>query len=203
MAYNGSGTFVPLTAPTYPAVDGQVIFATYYNLVIADLISGLNKAMCRDGQSTATANLPMGGFTLSGLRAAVANGEAVEYSQFAAALANLVITTSANLPANTTIGAVTPAEIAALDNVSGNIETTFAKIASPALTGVPTAPTASAGVSSMQIANMAAVVAQAFLSALPGQNAGTIGKVVLSDGANAYWGDAGSVGSDLFLYNNF
>jgi hypothetical protein len=61
-----------------------------------------------------------------------------------------------------------------------------ANIDSPALTGVPTAPTAPPGTSTNQIATMAALLAQAFNSALPGQ-AGQAGKFVTTDGVNASW----------------
>jgi len=42
-----------------------------------------------------------------------------------------------------------------------------------------------------------------FSAVLPGQSAATNGQVILSDGSTAFWGEAGSVGSDLYLYNNF
>ncbi len=42
-----------------------------------------------------------------------------------------------------------------------------------------------------------------FSAVLPGQSAATTGQTILSDGSTAFWGDAGSVGSDLYLYNNF
>jgi len=198
MAYNGSGTFVALTAPNFPAVDGNVIVAAYYNAVIADLITGLNKAICRDGQSTATADLPMGGFTLSGIGAANANGEPIEYAQFLAALANLVVSTSASLPANTTIGSVSPTELAYLDGLTANIETAFAKLASPAFTGVPTAPTAAPGTNTTQLATMAALYAAAMNVELPGQSALTQGMALIS-GLNvigqAGWGTLAANGN--------
>lgn len=43
----------------------------------------------------------------------------------------------------------------------------------------------------------------AFSAVLPGQSVSTAGQTILSDGSTAFWGDAGSVGSDLYLYNNF
>ena len=197
MAYNGMGTFVPLTAPNFPAVDGTVIVAAYYNAVIADLISGLNKALCRDGQAVPTADLPMGGFKLTGIGVASANGQAVEYGQYTTALAglatqisdllaNLTVTTSAVLPANTSIGTVSAAELAYLDGLSGNIEALFAKLASPAFTGTPTAPTAGPSTNTDQIATMAAVQSVAMNANLPFQ-AGHAGKFLRTDGVNADW----------------
>ena len=42
-----------------------------------------------------------------------------------------------------------------------------------------------------------------FAAVLPGQSPATTGQTILSDGTTAFWGDAGSVGGDLYLYNNF
>jgi hypothetical protein len=50
-----------------------------------DIAAGLSVAMLRDGTSTATADLPMGSHTLTGIRKAVAAGEPVEFTQLSAA----------------------------------------------------------------------------------------------------------------------
>lgn len=55
-----------------------------------------------------------------------------------------------------------------------------------ALTGIPTAPTASPGTSTTQIATTAFAAALAFSSALPAQ-AGNAGKYVTTDGTTASW----------------
>lgn len=57
---------------------------------------------------------------------------------------------------------------------------------SPGLTGIPTAPTASPGTSSTQIATTAFVAAAAFSAALPGQT-GNAGKFITTDGTTASW----------------
>jgi hypothetical protein len=64
--------------------------------------------------------------------------------------------------------------------------TTIALTASPALTGTPTAPTATAGTNTTQIATTAFVIGTAFSAALPGQ-AGNAGKFVTTDGTTASW----------------
>ena len=71
-------------------------------------------------------------------------------------------------------------------------EALLAPIANPSLTGHPTAPTPD-GTNSQQIANYAFVVATAFNAALPGQT-GNAGKVITTDGTNAYWGSATASG---------
>ena len=64
--------------------------------------------------------------------------------------------------------------------------TTIALTVSPALTGTPTAPTATAGTNTTQIATTAYVVGTAFSAALPGQG-GNAGKFVTTDGTTASW----------------
>jgi hypothetical protein len=66
--------------------------------------------------------------------------------------------------------------------------TQLALTASPAFTGTPTAPTATAGTNTTQIATTAFVSATAFSSALPSQ-LGNAGKFVTTDGTNASWSD--------------
>lgn len=57
---------------------------------------------------------------------------------------------------------------------------------SPALTGIPTAPTANVGTGGTQIATCGFVSATAFASTLPAQT-GNAGKFVTTDGVNASW----------------
>ena len=82
MPFNGSGSFSPYT-PGNPVVSGAVISATDHNNTITDLASGLSNAVTRDGQSPATANLPLGGFKLTGLAAGTTAGDSVRYEQIA------------------------------------------------------------------------------------------------------------------------
>ncbi len=190
MAYDSGGTFVALTAPTYPAVDGTTIVASYYNSVITDLIGGLNLAYCRDGRAAATGNFAMGNFKLTGLGNGSAATDSITFGQVAGLLANLSVSTTAVLPANTTIGTVSAADILTLVNVTGDIQAQLdlkAALASPALTGVPTAPTAALGTNTAQIATMAAIFNQVMAATLPGQG-GNSGKYLTTDGTNASWG---------------
>ena len=61
-----------------------------------------------------------------------------------------------------------------------------ADLVSPTLTGTPTAPTASPGTNTTQLATTAFVVQQAFSAVLPGQT-GNAGKFLTTDGTNASW----------------
>lgn len=67
-----------------------------------------------------------------------------------------------------------------------------ANIASPALTGTPTAPTATAGSTGNQVATLDFVNATSFSTNLPGQS-GNNGKVIVTDGTNASWTDTFAV----------
>jgi hypothetical protein len=58
-----------------------------------------------------------------------------------------------------------------------------ANLASPALTGTPTAPTATVGTNTTQIATMAALQAAALAATLPGESGATAGKALISGGS--------------------
>lgn len=68
-----------------------------FNAFTADVATGLTTAYTKDGQSTPTANLPMGGFKLTGLALATTLGDALSYGRNATVAdltaANLTITT--------------------------------------------------------------------------------------------------------------
>lgn len=80
MAWNGAGTFV-LNSLYSPEVNGTTIDANRYNGLMADLAAGITNCLAKDGQNTATANIPMGGFKLTGLGEGSAAGQALTYNQ--------------------------------------------------------------------------------------------------------------------------
>lgn len=81
MPFNGSGTFQPLAAPTFPAVAGQTALAASFNAVITDIHTGLTSCLTRDGLGAMTADLPFGGFRGVGLADGEVDGDAVAYGQ--------------------------------------------------------------------------------------------------------------------------
>lgn len=83
MGYNGSGVFLVNTAGQ-PVVPTTTITSTAFNLLTADLATGLTNCVTRDGQSPATANIPLGGFKLTGVGAPNAPGDALIYGTTAA-----------------------------------------------------------------------------------------------------------------------
>jgi hypothetical protein len=80
MSYNGSGTFNINSAGT-PYVNGTVISSTAANALNNDLATGLSTAITKDGQTTPTANIPLGGFKITGLGAGTVASDAARLSQ--------------------------------------------------------------------------------------------------------------------------
>jgi len=48
-----------------------------------DLAAGINNCLTKDGQNEATANIPLGGFKITGLDVGTASGQAMLFNQFA------------------------------------------------------------------------------------------------------------------------
>jgi len=89
MAYNGSGTFLINTAGQ-PVVPNTVISATAFNALTADLANGLSTCITKDGQTTPTANIPMGNNKITGLAAGTAGTDAANLSQVQSSTAKLL-----------------------------------------------------------------------------------------------------------------
>jgi len=90
MSFNGTGTF-NINSTGQPIVTGTIISSTMMNALTADLGTGLSTCITRDGQSTPTNNIPMGGFKLTGVGLATATGDALSYGR-AATVTNLTAT---------------------------------------------------------------------------------------------------------------
>lgn len=86
MPFNGSGTFVSLAPPDFPAVPFTTILASMFNANLNDIFTnGLTKCLTRDGQSPPTANLPMAGFKFTSLGNGSADGDSAALGQTIAA----------------------------------------------------------------------------------------------------------------------
>ena len=80
MAYNGSGTYSLVSGN--PVTTGTTISSTWANNTLSDIANnGLSYALTKDGQQTPTANIPLGGFKITGLGAATARTDAIQYAQ--------------------------------------------------------------------------------------------------------------------------
>lgn len=187
MPYNGSGTFNSLGVPNFPAVTGDVILASEFNANLNDIFLGLSTALPRDGQAAMAAPLAMANFKITGLGTGVNPADAVTFAQ--------VFTTPT----------FTNATLAGVVTFSG--ATAAGTLQDLALTGTPTAPTATLGASTTQITNMAAL--SAALAALP---SGALPSVVGKDstwsltpddtGTTVLWTQISPTGNDLYLNTN-
>lgn len=89
MSYNGSGVFVINTAGQ-PVVTGTVISSSTFNLLTADLATGLSTCITKDGQTTVTANIPMNNFKFTGLAAGSAATDSARLGQVQAGGATVI-----------------------------------------------------------------------------------------------------------------
>lgn len=80
MARNASGTY-SLPSPQNPVVDDTPITTDWANTTLDDIATEITNSIDKGGRTTPTANLPMGGFKLTGLAAGSANGDSVRYEQ--------------------------------------------------------------------------------------------------------------------------
>jgi hypothetical protein len=78
MPRNGSGTY---TRPQADYVPGTTILATSVNSDLNDMAQALTASIARDGQTTPTANIPLGGFRITGLGNATSATDAVTLGQ--------------------------------------------------------------------------------------------------------------------------
>lgn len=74
MPFDGSGNYNPPSSPTFPAVGGQVISATYYNSVINDIATALSNTLTRDGQGKPSVNINWNAKNLSNVADLSVNG---------------------------------------------------------------------------------------------------------------------------------
>lgn len=65
MPRNGSGSYALPSGN--PVTTGTTISSTVQNNTLSDIATALTQSLAKDGQTTPTANLPMGGFKLTGL----------------------------------------------------------------------------------------------------------------------------------------
>jgi hypothetical protein len=181
MSYNGSGTFNINTAGQ-PVVTGTTITSTAFNLLTADLASGLTTALTKDGQTTPTANIPMGTFKITGLGAGTVATDAAQYGQLQAG-ATAIATVSGT---DTLTGSLTPALTA---YATGNL---FSFVAANTNTGATTINLNSLGAKSITKSGTTALVAgdlvsgQVYLIEYDGTRFQLVNPSVVAAGGVAY-----------------
>jgi hypothetical protein len=95
MSFNGSGTFV-INSTGQPVVTGTVISSTAFNALTADLATGLSTTITKNGQTTPTANLPMGGFKFIGMGDGTAGTDSATVSQIQSAYGTFLTVSGTN-----------------------------------------------------------------------------------------------------------
>jgi len=80
MSFNGSGTF-NINSSGQPVVTNTVISSTAFNALTSDLATGLSTTITKDGQTTPTNNIPMGGYKITNLGDGTAATDAVNLLQ--------------------------------------------------------------------------------------------------------------------------
>lgn len=123
MSFTGSGTFV-INSTGQPIVTSTVISSTMMNALTADLATGLSNCITKDGQQTVIANVPFGGFKLTGVGLATVTGDALSYGRNATVAALTATgTTTLATSLNGFLGA-TSGVVSAITSISTNF--TFA-----------------------------------------------------------------------------
>lgn len=123
-----------------PVVGGTTITTTMFNAFTADVATGLTTAWCKDGQSTPTANIKLGGYKLTGLGAPSTSNDALSFGNIAT-ISTLTLSNSLSI-ANGGTGATTAASaINALlptqTSNAGKVLTTDGSVCSWTATGSP------------------------------------------------------------------
>ena len=103
MSFNGSGTFL-INTSGQPVVSGTVITTTAFNALTADLATGLTTTLTKDGQTTPTANIKLGGFKLTGVGAGTASTDGANVGQIQSGAGQYVAVTGTD----TILGTLTP-----------------------------------------------------------------------------------------------
>jgi len=139
MSYNGNGTFV-INSAGQPVSAGQVISSSVFNALTADLATGLTTALTKDGQTTPTANIPLGGFKLTGLGVPTASGDALSYGAVGT-ITTLTLTNALGISyggtGQTTAALAINALLPTQTSNAGKVLTTDGSVCSWSATGTP------------------------------------------------------------------
>ena len=105
MAYNGAGVFNRLYSWVTDAANSIKISSTRTDAETDGIATGLSTCITKDGQTTVTANIPLGGFRITNIGDATARTDAAKVSQVQNSSSHLVGSISGT---NTITGSLTP-----------------------------------------------------------------------------------------------
>lgn len=145
MSFNGSGTFL-INSSGQPVVTNTIITSTAFNALTADLAAGLSTCLTKDGQTTPTANIKLGGFKLTNVGAATLAGDALSFGA-AATVSNLTATGTLNVTGASTLAAISVSGLGTYTNTqtfTGSTSAVGAKLRN-ALEAVTISATAATG----------------------------------------------------------
>lgn len=148
MPLNGLGTYAAPASTWNPATTNTTINSTDWAALLADVSTALSTAMFKDGQATPTANIPMGGFRLTGVGLSTAVTDAARVSQVQNSSYTSLTAVSGT---NTVVGTATPTPAA---YVVGQV---FKGVAAATNTGATTLNISSLGAGAVQVAGNALV----------------------------------------------
>lgn len=81
MPWNGSGTFSRIVTSVSPATTGTTIDSVDQNTYTADVTTGINAALAKNGENAATGDLDIGGNKITNLDDGVADDDAATVAQ--------------------------------------------------------------------------------------------------------------------------
>ncbi len=143
MPYNGTGTFTRVYQWVNDAANGIYVDATRTDTDTNDIATGLSNCVTRDGQSPFLANLPAGGFKITGLAAGTVAGDSVNYTQYVAGFANPAFTGTATFVNITVSGVALVPTVSAGDSSTNAASTAF--VAATAFSSALPAQTGNSG----------------------------------------------------------
>ena len=163
---------MPFAAGTYtlpagnPVNTNTTISSSWANTTLSDMATALTTCVLKDGTQTLTANIPMGGFKLTGLAAGNASGNSVRYEQVllltgGTMTGNLLFTdglynigaSGSGRPLNLYLAGTISVSGVTATGVTGSGNLVYS--ITPTFTGVPAAPTATFPAASTQLATTA------------------------------------------------
>lgn len=109
ISFNGAGLF-QVNSTGNPVVTLTTISSTWANALTADLATGLSTAILKDGTQTITANIPWGGYKITGLGSGTLSTDAINLGQAQTAFIDASYATTATAAATTTLVYTSPRE---------------------------------------------------------------------------------------------